>query len=167
MPFQIDDQVVHPAHGVGCIVALVTKRFSEAEARLYYEVAIKKASTVWVPVDASTADGLRPLTPKNELARYRGVLRSRPAPLNPDHRQRRLDLLSRMKGASFQAICEIVRDLTARGWLKALSEMDSAALRKTREGLCQEWAAVDGVSVLQATDEVVALLLEGRQTYQA
>ncbi|MBI4769500.1 MAG: hypothetical protein HY784_03565, partial [Chloroflexi bacterium] len=136
MPFQVDDRVVHPAHGVGRIVGLVTKNFFEAEAHLYYEIAIQR-STVWVPVDAGTAIGLRPLTPKAELARYRGVLRSRPVPLTPDHRQRRLDLLSRLKAGLFQNVCEVVRDLTARGWLKPLSEMDSVTLRKTREGLCQ------------------------------
>jgi RNA polymerase-interacting CarD/CdnL/TRCF family regulator len=166
MPFQVDDRVVHPTHGVGRVVGLVTQRFSEAEARLYYEIAIQR-STVWIPVDADTARELRPLTPKAELARYRNVLRSRPASLTADHRQRRLDLLSRLKAGSFQSLCEVVRDLTARGWQKALGEMDATALRKTRDGLCQEWAAADGVSVLDAVKEVDALLLEGRQAYQA
>ena len=165
MPFQIDDRVVYPACGVGRIVALVTKLFFEAEARLYYEVIIEK-STVWVPVDAGITNGLRPLTSKEELARYRGVLRSCPVPLTLDPRQRRLELLSRLRLGSFQDLCEIVRDLTARGWRKALGEADKAALRRARDGLCREWAAVDGVSVLRATEEVDALLLEGRQAYR-
>ena len=166
MPFQIDDRVVYPACGVGRIAALVTKRFFEAEARQYYEVTIEK-STVWVPVDAGTTSGLRLLTSKEELARYRGVLRSRPVPLTLDPRQRRLDLLSQLRAGSLQNLCEIVRDLTARSWRKVLGEADKAALRRARDGLCQEWAAVDGVSVVQATEEVDALLREGRQAYQA
>lgn len=166
MPFQVDDRVVHSTHGVGRVVGLVTQRFSQAEARPYYEIALQR-STVWVSVvDADATRELRPLTPKAELARYRGVLRSRPTPLTMDHRQRRLDVLSRLKVGSFQGLCEVVRDLTARGWHKALNEMDAAALRKTRDDLCQEWAAADGVSVLDAVKEVDALLLEGRQAYQ-
>lgn len=165
MLFQVDELVVHPAHGVGRIVGLVTKRFTGAEAHLYYEFAAGR-STVWVPVEASAASGLRRLTPKDELARYRGVLRSRPISLTPDHRQRRQDLLSHLKVGLFQNLCEVVRDLTARGWLKPLSEMDSSTLRKTRDDLCQEWAAADGVSVLEAVKEVDALLFEGRQTFR-
>lgn len=45
--------------------------------------------------------------------------------------------------------------------------MDSITLRKSREDLCQEWAAAEGVSVLQASEEITALLLEGQQAYQA
>jgi RNA polymerase-interacting CarD/CdnL/TRCF family regulator len=77
MTFQVDEAVVYSACGIGRIVALVTKRFAAAEARLYYEVAIEK-SVVWVPVDAGSASGLRSLTTKKELAHYRGVLRSQP-----------------------------------------------------------------------------------------
>ncbi len=165
MPFQVDDRVVHPAHGVGRVVGLVTKHFSGPEARLYYEVAHPR-STVWVPVEADAASELRPLTSRDELGRYRGVLRSRPVSLTPDHRQRRFDLLSRLKAGLFQNLCEVVRDLTARGWLKPLSEMDSITLRKTRDDLCTEWAAADGGSILQAVEEVNALLLEGRQAHQ-
>jgi CarD family transcriptional regulator len=164
MRFQIDDSVVHPMHGVGRVVGLVMKRFSGAEARLYYEITIQQ-STIWVLVDSAASLGLRPLTSKGELAHYREVLRSQPVSLIPDHRQRRLALLSHLKAGLFQNLCEVVRDLTARGWLKPLSEMDSVALRKTRDELCQEWAAADGVSVLDAVKEVDALLLEGRQAY--
>lgn len=165
MPYQVNDCVVHPAHGVGHIVALAMQRFFDVEARLYYEIAIQR-NTVWVPVDTGVASGLRPVTPKSELARYRRVLRSRPVSLILDHRQRHMDLLSHLKAGLFQNLCEVVRDLTARRWLKPLNEMDSRTLRKTHEGLCQEWAAADGVSVQEAAKEVDALLLEGRQAYQ-
>lgn len=164
MPFKTGDQVVLHARGVGHIVGLVTKRFLEAEERLYYEVAIK-TDTVWVPVDAGATSRLRSLTPKHELAHYRSVLKSRPALMTQDSRQRHQDLVSRLRTGSFQDLCEIVRDITAQRWRKALGEADAAALRKAREGLCEEWAAVNGVSALQAAEEVDALLLEGRQAY--
>jgi len=168
MAYKIDDRVVHPTYGVGRVVGLVSKRF-EAEERQFYEVVIER-STVWVPVDNSSngnGNGLRPLTPKADLNKYRRVLKSSPKPLTPDPRQRKLDLLDRLKVGTFQAMCEAVRDITARGWLKPLSEADTAMLRKAREGLCTEWAASSDVTVVQATAEVNALLLEARQTHQA
>ena len=165
MTFHVDEQVVHPAHGVGRVIALVTRRFAEAEARQYYEVALTR-STVWVPVAAGPGNNLRALTPKDELAHYRDVLRSRPNSLIPDHRQRHLELASRLRPGLFQNLCEVVRDLSARGWVKPLNEKDAGALRKTRDDLCQEWAATSGVSITDAVEEVEALLREGRLIHQ-
>ena len=166
MPYQVNDFVVHPVHGVGHIVSLAMQRFFDPEARLYYEIVIER-NTVWVPVDTSVASGLRPVTPKSELARYRRVLRSRPVSLAADHRQRHQDLINQLKAGQFQNACEVARDLTARCWLKPLNDWDSRTLRKTRDDLCREWAAADGMSVPEATKEIDALLLEGRQAYQA
>lgn len=165
MSLQVDDRVVLPAHGVGSVVGLVDKSFSGAATRQYYEIAVQQG-TVWVPVDTSAALGLRSLTGKAELTRYRAVLMSRPAALHPDHRQRRLELLARLKSGRFLDLCEVVRDLTARGWRKALGEADAATLRQLRDGLSREWAAADEVSVGDATREVDALLAEGRRVFQ-
>jgi RNA polymerase-interacting CarD/CdnL/TRCF family regulator len=164
--FKVGDDVVHPAHGVGQIVKLGEMQFVEAEARMYFEIATHRG-TVWVPVDAYAACGLRLLTDKGDLSRYRDVLKSRPAVLDKDHRKRQFDLAEQLKRGSFQILCEVVRDLSARGWRRPLSEADSAALRKARDRLCQEWAASQGVSIAEATQEIESLLFEARQAFAA
>lgn len=165
MPYQVNDPVVHPAHGVGRVAALVMQSFFDSEARLYYEVAIQQ-NTVWVPVDTGAASGLRLVTSKAELARYRRVLRSKPAALNPDSRQRHMELQTRLKPGLFQTLCEIIRDLTAQRWRKPLNEMDARTYRRNYASLCQEWATADGVTLQEATKEIEALLLEGRQAFE-
>ena len=165
MLLQVGDFVVHPAHGVGHVVRLEEKQFAGAEARLYYEVATLQKSTVWVPVEVGASIGLRPLTAKGDLVQYRGLLRSRPGLLNQDHRQRRLELAGRLKQGSFRIVCEVVRDLAARGWRKPLSEADNAVYRKVRENLYQEWATAEGVSITEAAQEVESLLRESRQAF--
>ena len=165
MPFKVDEQVVCPAYGVGRIVRLVMKRYLEAEARLYYEIAIGN-STVWVLVEAaSLVNGLRPITPKADLAHYRDVLRSRPTALTNDSRRRQLEVVSRLRVATFLDMCEVVRDLSARGWHRPPGETDSALLRKARDALCQEWMASEGVSLQMAISEVNAQLVEAQQAY--
>lgn len=163
--YQVNDRVVLPAHGVGYVVALTMQRFFNAEARLYYEIAIQR-NTIWVPVDMGLASGLRPVTPKSELEHYRNLLLSRPIPLEPDHHKRHLNLVKHLKGGLFQNLCEVVRDLNARRWLKPLNDVDSSTFRRTRENLCLEWAAVDEVTLPDATQEIEALLLRSRETYQ-
>ncbi len=165
MEFKIGDSVVHPVYGVGRIVRMNKQRFTGAEARLYYEVSTLK-TTVWVPAETYESIGLRRLTAKLDLNACRDLLKSRPLPLDKDHAKRRLELIERMKGGSFQALCEMVRDLTARGWSKPLGGADAASLRKAHEHLCEEWAAAEGVTVAQAVEEVDALLLQARRAYE-
>jgi RNA polymerase-interacting CarD/CdnL/TRCF family regulator len=164
MYFQVDDRVVYPTFGVGRVVGRVTMAFGQAEQQDYYEIASER-STTWVPVAESP--GLRRLTRKDELARYRHLLGGRPSDLNPDFRQRHLDMRSKAREGTLVALCEVVRDLRARGWRKPLSEGDANVLRLSHQALCQEWAAADDVSLPDATAEVNALLLEAQTEYQA
>ncbi len=165
MPFEIDEQVVCPAYGVGRVVGLVMKQYLQEEARLYYEIEIGK-STVWVQVEAAgRVRGLRPITPKADLAHYRDVLRSRPVSFTTDARHRQLEVVSRLRMGTFLDMCEVVRDLSARGWDRPPGDTEFALLRKTRDALCEEWMASEGVSMLTAIAEVDALLGEARQTY--
>ncbi|MFM8322252.1 MAG: CarD family transcriptional regulator [Chloroflexota bacterium] len=167
MAFQPNDRVVHPTHGLGRVEEIVNKTFPGGEARLYYEVAFRE-STVWVPVqERLDGGGLREITPRAQLDHYRDLLRQAPVPVNPDARQRRADINGLLKLGSFQVMCEVVRDLTAFGWVRPLKEVDAAMLRRAREGLTQEWAAVDGITLEQATQEIDALLREARQAGEA
>jgi RNA polymerase-interacting CarD/CdnL/TRCF family regulator len=163
MTFEVNDWVVHPRHGVGQVVRLEERRFDSSAARLYYEVSIPNG-TFWAQA-ADSSGRLRKLTSKSDLARYRRLLMSRPQPLAADHRQLQFDLTERLRQGSFQARCEVVRDLTAHGWYKRLSEGNAMLLRTAHDALYQEWAAADGLSLLDATREVEALLREGKQTY--
>ncbi len=164
MELKVGDSVVHPVYGVGRIVRLDKRKFTGTQARLYYEVSTAK-TTVWVPAETYEAIGLRRLTKELDLTEYRNLLKSRPLSLDKDHARRRLELAERMKQGSFQALCEMVRDLTARGWNKPLGGVDAASLRKAHDHLCQEWAGAKSVSIEEATQEVDALLLEGRRAY--
>jgi RNA polymerase-interacting CarD/CdnL/TRCF family regulator len=164
MPYNIGDWVVHPVHGVGGVVGVERQRFDQAAAQLYYEITIPQG-TVWVAVDAPAA-GLRKVTANEDLPRYRTVLKGTPGLLDKDYHQRRDELRGRLKGGTFQAKCEVVRDLTAYGWPRRLGEVDSALLRQARESLCQEWAAAKAVTVMEAIKEVEALLHEARQAHQ-
>ncbi len=162
--FNVGDWVVHPLHGVGQVMGLERKLVAQ-EAQLYYEIAIVKG-TLWVSVEAPSAERLRGVTTKGDLPRYRTVLKSSPALLDKDYHQRRGELQERLRQGTFQGKCEVVRDLSAYGWPKRLSEVDSALLRRARDSLCQEWATAEAVTVLEATQEVEALLREARQSYQ-
>jgi CarD family transcriptional regulator len=164
MIMKVGDAVVHPIYGVGQIVRLEKRQFTGTEGRPYFEISTEK-TTVWLPVETCESLGLRRLTIRADLAAYRSVLKSRPTSLDKDHAKRRRELTESLNQGSFQALCEMVRDLTARGWRRPLGESDARLLRKTHDLLCQEWAAADGASVARATQEVDTMLLEAKREY--
>lgn len=163
MAVKINDWAVHPQHGVGRVTKLEMRRFPAGPKRLYYNFEIP-TGTVWVPVEG-LAGGLRGVTAKADLDRYRKLLKSCPAPLDRNHRQRLAELKERQRDNSFDAKCKLVRDLSALGWRKELNESNSAVLRSAREAVCEEWAVVEGLSLSNATQEVMSLLADGKKAY--
>ncbi len=155
--FKVGDFVVHPVYGLGHLVKIEEKQFSEMRARLYYQITLPR-STIWIPVEAQATIGLRLVTARSDLDQYRDLLKSRPVPLHKDYKQRHLELVSRLNQGSFQVVCEVVRDLTAWGWRKPLNRTDTVTLKKTQESLYQEWATAAGVSVAEAIKEIKCLL---------
>jgi RNA polymerase-interacting CarD/CdnL/TRCF family regulator len=163
MRFEVDDQIVHPQHGVGRVVKLENRQIGPAAPCLYYEISLSRG-TLWVQVD-DPPRGLRRLTAKGELPHYRGILKGRPVALSKDYRQRQLDLSERLKEGSFRARCEIVRDLSAQRWVKPLSEGSAVLFRAAHGMVHEEWAAAAQVTLAQAAQEIEELLLEGRKRY--
>jgi CarD family transcriptional regulator len=164
MIFKVDEWVVHPRHGVGQVVEIEDLEFDSRPSQPYYRISIDNG-TMWVGVGDSSS-GLRKVVTKSDLAACRKVLKSRPAELNEDHRERQSELSERLREGSFQARCELVRDLTALGWEKPLNEATSAISRVACQVLYQEWAMADGVTVREATREVDRLLKEGKAEFQ-
>ncbi len=166
MPFKAGDSIVHPTYGVGTIMRLEEKRLAEDKPRWYYVVVVDK-STLWVPVDENNVAGLRTVTPKKDLDRYRAVLKGRPGTLERDHNKRRMFINERVKLGSFQSLCEAVRDLSAQSWKHPLGESDLTLLQRLSHSLYREWAAAANVSLPDATAEVEALLQDAKQSYKA
>jgi RNA polymerase-interacting CarD/CdnL/TRCF family regulator len=164
MSFKVGDRVVHPRYGLGYVTHLAVKQFVQGEKRPFYEISFP-GSTLWVPLNISTS-GVRKLTVKSEIAGCRRLLKAPAVPLNSDPRLRQRELSDRLKEGTLTAHCEVVRDLTAHGWQKPLNAAMAAFLRTTQDVLCQEWAAVEDITLSEAACEIESLLEKGRQADQ-
>lgn len=161
MLFKVGDQVIHPRHGLGHVTNFAIKQFVKGEKRPFYEISFP-GSTLWVPLNLSSS-GIRKLTVKSEIVNCRKLLQTPPAPLNDDPRLRQTELVEHLKEGNLTAHCEVVRDLTAHGWQKPLSGTMVTFLKTTQDVLCQEWAAVEGISLEEASIEIESLLEEGKR----
>ena len=159
---KVGDCVVHKTFGVGHITALVEKQIFEEGARLYYEVHLEKA-TIFVPVDSDHPSPFRMLSNEDDLVQLQRLLKSKPDPLDDNFRARFLSVDLKLKEGSLKAICEVVRDLTAREHDKHLSKGDENRLQIAKDSLSKEWAASKEISLPEAEQEIENLLLEGIQ----
>lgn len=165
MEFKIGDRVVHPQHGVGQVMKMDERQFEPGTKILYYEISIP-GSTVWVPMDLSIS-GLRRLTVRSEISHCRKILEARPSPLTEDARFRQADLASRLKQGTIRTQCEVVRDLYAYGEHRSLNGTIGTFYKAARDVLCQEWALVEGVTLVEATQEIDLLLEKSRRALTA
>jgi CarD family transcriptional regulator len=157
LSFNIGETVVHPQHGVGHIAKLENREFERGQILKYYEVSMPGGSIIWVPVDKANS-GLRKLAPRSEIARCREILKSQPLPLTQDGRVRQSDLVERLRHCTIAAQCEVVRDLSAFVSHKPAYGTITSFLEAILSALSQEWAEIEGISVLEAHAEINSLL---------
>lgn len=160
--FEIGDRVVHPQYGVGYVVKLEDREFERGVCRQYYEISIPGGSTVWVPLDRSNS-GLRRLAGRSEIRDCRKILESPPQPLTEDGKIRQSQLAAHLRQGTIAAQCEVVRDLSAFVAHKPSYGTITAFLQATQAVLYQEWAAVEGITLLEATHEISSLLEKSMQ----
>jgi RNA polymerase-interacting CarD/CdnL/TRCF family regulator len=162
MNFNQGDQVVHQDFGVGIVVSIEGMSFDGNQVRLFYRVEFLK-TTIWLSVGSQSSRGLRRITPKNKLYRFRALLKSSPVVLDADFRTRQRALENQIDKGTFQSLCEVVRDINAWNWLKPLNNYEKALLKQSRACLAAEWSAISGLGVSEALNEIDGFLLTGRQ----
>lgn len=162
MNFNLGDHVVHRTFGLGIVMSIEGMELAGTGPGLFYRVDFIK-TTVWVPVDDLSKSGLRPVTPKGQLAQYRDLLKSSPVTLDKDYRKRQIELEKRREGGTFQGLCEVIRDLTALNVEKPLNSYEKKLFNQTREALVLEWSATSGISRNEAMSDIDGCLYKGRQ----
>ena len=150
MNFNIGDRVVHSIFGVGTVVSIEGMIFAGYGQHLYYHIDFVR-TTVWVPVGKQPERGLRPITPKRHLRRYRTLLKSSPVMLSNDSFRRRSELETRMEKGTFQDLCEVYRDLNA---MKSLNNYEETLFLQAREALVLEWSLTSGLSKIETIGDI-------------
>ena len=161
MELKVGDHVVHPKYGLGTVVNLNEREFEPGVMRRYYEISMP-GTTLWVSLEMPTF-GLRKLTVRSEIAHCRIILASHPAPFIENARERQAEMADQLKLGTIAAHCEVVRDLYAYFGHKPSSGRIESFLQVVQDVLCQEWAMVEGLTLLDAGDEIRALLERSRQ----
>ena len=156
LTFKVGENVVHPMHGVGAVVAIEEKNLEGAKST-YYVVDIG-TQTFWIPVNKANDIGLRPVASKKKLADVIKILQSKATPLKDDLRQRQQEIAARLTDRSLENISRLIRDLYERSARGKLNESDSSTLRRMKALLVGEWAVSRNISREEAEKQLEATL---------
>jgi CarD family transcriptional regulator, regulator of rRNA transcription len=157
--FQLGDQVIHWAHGLGEIIQLDEKNLS-GHTNQYYVVKIRDM-TLWVPINEAGECSLRLLTPERDFQNLFGILSSPGEPLSVDRFERQNQLAGRLKDGTLESICRVLRDLALHKRVKKMNENDKSIQLRAKKFLLDEWSIVLSVSIQQADNELQKLLGAG------
>ena len=156
MQFQIGDSVVHTTYGLGVIVEIDQKVIAGNPTDCY--VLEVGELTIWVPVKRGDSSSLRLLTPASRFGELFDILRSPSQPLASDRLMRRNYLVEQLKDGSLEAICQVVRDLTALKRSGKMNDHDKTILVRAEKFLLSEWEVVLSATALQAEQKLRQLL---------
>ena len=154
--FQVGDQVVHWAYGLGEITQLDEKELS-GHARQYYVVQIR-GLTLWIPLECAAEHSLRFLTPAENFQTLFHLLAAPAEPLADQRFERKNQVAERLRDGTIESICRVVRDLTARKRTKNMNDYDNNFLGRARDFLLIEWCVVLSESLQQAERKLEDLL---------
>lgn len=156
MSFQVGDQVIHWAYGLGEIIQLDEKELFGRTGK-YYVVRMRDI-TLWVPINETGERCLRYLTPAGDFQKLFGILASPGEPLSTDRLERKTQLTERLKDGTLESVCLVLRDLAFHKQIKKMNDNDSSILARARSFLLDEWCIVLSVPVQQAEHELKELL---------
>ena len=158
MDFKIGDWVVHCTQGLGQINAVEERTFGDTTA-LYYLVQIADLS-IWVPADENINKRIRKPVNQAGFQSLFSILSSSPEALPTDRRQRNQYLSDTLKEGSPEAICRVIRDLTAHRKNRTWNEYDGELIRRIKKTLISEWSFSFSINPHDAENELQKLLTQ-------
>jgi RNA polymerase-interacting CarD/CdnL/TRCF family regulator len=156
--YKIGDTVVHWIFGSGKIVDVDDKGLPGQPC--FYYLIEGNEQTLWVPVDERGNSSLHLLTSRLGFKLLINILRSQGEEMSNNPYQRHDHLDERMKKASPQDLCLVIRDLTYRSRSRKLSGSDIRVLKHAQSFLLDEWERSLGTPREKARREIESILKE-------
>ena len=141
LTFKSGDMAVHPAHGVGEVVAVEQRDLGGRPSAFFVLKIIDTGLKVMVPTDAAERVGLRPVMKKREADKILGILRAPEVAVDVQPWNRRFRAYTEMLKSGLPAeIAKVLRDMYRLKFDKDLSFGERRLLDQARSLLIQELA---------------------------
>ena len=111
LPFDLEDFIVYPKHGVGRIVEMETQEVAGTKLELYVIRFEKERMTLRVPVNKAQTSGMRKLSSDVTLKRAFTTLKGRARVKRTMWSRRAQEYEAKINSGCLVSIAEVVRDL--------------------------------------------------------
>lgn len=153
--FKVAEMAVHPAHGVGEVVALEERELGGRVTACYVLKIIDTGLKVMVPTEAAARVGLRPVMKKREALKILDILRAPEVAVDLQPWNRRFRAYTEMlKSGLPQEIAKVLRDMYRLKFDKDLSFGERRLLDQARSLLIQELALAKKVAPASIEGEI-------------
>lgn len=144
--YRIGDKIVHPMHGAGVIVGLVSRKVSGV-VREYYQMKPPTGSMmVMIPTDHVQEIGLRPVVDEAEAERIMELLVSAEVDMAANWNHRYRENMLRLKSGDLGEVALVVKGLLLRDRIRSLSTGERKMLRVAKEILISELVLAQNLS---------------------
>ena len=159
--FKIGDRAVHPAHGVGELVAIEAQQLAGRPTECYVFKILGSELKVLVPTAAAERVGLRPVMKKQEAQQILDIFRSREVAVDLQPWSRRFRVYTDMvKSGLPTEIAKVLRDMYRLKLDKELSFGERRLLDQARNLLIHELALAKRVEHAMIEGEIHQMLQE-------
>ena len=137
--FKIGDLAVYPAHGVGVIERIESKKFSGFTQDFYVMRILENDMIIMIPLQNVDSVGLREIIGQKEVAKLYSILRKKKASAeNQTWNRRYREYTEKIKTGSVFEVAEVYRDLLTLKVEKELSFGERKMLDTARMLLVKE-----------------------------
>ena len=152
LPFDLEDFIVYPKHGVGRIVEMETQEVAGTKLELYVIRFEKERMTLRVPVNKAQTSGMRKLSSDVTLKRAFTTLKGRARVKRTMWSRRAQEYEAKINSGCLVSIAEVVRDLHRAEDQPEQSYSERQIYESALGRLARELAAVEEI------DEAAAIL---------
>lgn len=138
MAFRVGDRIAHPMHGAGTIDSIVRKKVSGRE-RDYYVMKLPVGDMlVLIPVETSTAIGVRPIVDADEAEKILGSIPELEIEMTQNWNKRYRENMMKIKSGNLLEVAAVVKGLMQREKERGLSTGERKMLHSAKQILISE-----------------------------
>ncbi|PRY94756.1 CarD family transcriptional regulator [Hasllibacter halocynthiae] len=156
--FEIGENVVYPAHGVGTITGIETQEVAGTEMELFVVDFAKDKMTLRVPTAKAEAVGMRALAAGDIVDKAMKTLKGKARVKKAMWSRRAQEYEQKINSGDLIAIAEVVRDLHRTDDQREQSYSERQLYEAALERLTREIAAAKDIPEDQAGSEIQSVL---------
>lgn len=158
--FKQGELAVYPAHGVGTITGVESRKVSGANKHFYMLKILDTEATIMVPIDSAAAVGLRKIVKRSMVPKIYAILKDKNDVIldNQTWNRRYREYTDKIKSGCVMEIARVMRDLYLLKFDKELSFGERRMLDTAKSLLVKELSIAKNTKEEKVEEELLRIM---------